>query len=85
MGDDFGWFRIVFGPFRTVFDHFRIVSDHFQIVSNRFQTVSGAFRPFSDDAIPNLKVSSFNWPGLGQCHAIPSVQAVPPQPWPIEI
>ena len=32
-----------------------------------------------------LQNSKFNWPGLGPRRAAPSVRAVPPQPWPIEI
>ena len=52
-------------------------------------------RPFSHDKIrwiskiqiSNFKfqISNFNWPGLGPVRAVPSVRAVPPQPWPIEI
>ena len=29
--------------------------------------------------------SNFNWPGLGHRRVVPSVRAVLPQPWPIEI
>ena len=32
-----------------------------------------------------FKILDFNWPGLGHRRAAPSVRAVPPQPWPIEI
>ena len=28
----------------------------------------------------NLKISNFNWPGLGPVRAVPSVRAVPPSP-----
>ena len=33
----------------------------------------------------NFQISNFNWPGLGHRRAVPSVRAVPSQPWPTEI
>ena len=66
-----------FGSCRTVFGLF---SNRFRSVSDRFGRLWCAFGPFSDDSTQNLKISNFNWPGLGPVRAVPSVRAVPPSP-----
>ena len=48
------------------------------MVFDPFRTVSGRVLAVSDDSIPNLKNSNFNWPRLGLVRAVPSVRAVPP-------
>merc|ERR1712025_999495 len=84
----FGRFRTVFGLFSNGFGRFRTVSDvfgsfsdsfgRFRIVFDPFRTVPGRVLAVSDDSIPNLKISNFNWPRLGPVRAVPSVRAVPP-------
>ena len=78
----FGRFRMVFGPFGIVFGPFW---DRFGTASDRFGRLWYVFEPFSADSTQNFKISNFNWPGLGPVRAVPSVRAIPPQPWPIEI
>ena len=75
---------MVFKPFRMVSNHFRTVSDGFGSFSDHFEPFPGVFRPFRTTLIINLililKISNFNWPGLGPVRAVPSVRAVPPSP-----
>ena len=92
FSDRFGRFWTIFGSFRTVSDRFGLFRtvfgpflNDFRIVSDRFRRLWSVFGPFSDDSTQNLKISNFNWPGLGPVRAVPSVRAVRPQPWPIEI
>ena len=88
--DDF-WTELILITRSIVWDTLRFSQDFF--VSGGRRTVSG----WSSDGRPMVvgrlfsrenfifQISNFNWLGLGPCRAIPSVQAVPPQPWPIEM
>ena len=74
--DVFGPFSDRFGPFWNVFGQFWMVLDRFRTVSDLFSMFSDCFRTVSDEFIPNLKIPTFNWPGLGHRRGRPPFRPV---------